>query len=269
MSRFESLRRRSRRWLVGYLVAGDPDPDTTVAAMHALVEAGADALELGYPFSDPMAEGAIIQRAHQRALDAGVGLAETLEVARAFRRKDADTPLILMGYANPLWQFGFERFAAAAAAAGVDAALIVDAGSHLGDSLSKTLAAAGLDLIWLVAPTTQAERLEKIFAVARGYLYYVSLRGVTGADTMDVEESLDKIATIKRRCPVPVCVGFGIKNAATAAALGAVADGVVVGSALVEQVEALAATPQQVPAALAETLAPIRQALDAIEERTR
>lgn len=263
MSRFAALAPPAeRRWLVAYLVACDPDLETTVAAMHALAAAGADALELGYPFSDPMAEGTVIQRAHQRALAAGGSLSATLQAVRAFRRDDADTPLALMGYANPLWQFGFERFADAAADAGADAALVVDAGETLVDSLSPTLQKAGLDMIQLAAPTTEAERRRKIIDAARGYLYYVSLRGTTGADTMDMDEVLENIAALKRDSQVPVCVGFGIKNAAAAAKLAEVADGVVVGSALIERAESSAAG--EAPAAMAEALAPIRQALDAV-----
>lgn len=261
----QTLNATGRKALVPYLVAGDPAPAATVAAMHALVAAGADIIELGVPFSDPMAEGPVIQRGHERALLHKVGLRQVLAMVVEFRRQDARTPVVLMGYANPVEVMGYQTFAQAAAAAGVDGLLTVDMPPEEGADLSAALTAVGIDTICLIAPTTTPERLAAICAQATGYLYYVSLKGVTGAGHLDMDAVAAKLAEIRAVTDKPVCVGFGIKDADSARAIGALADGVVVGSALVERLgiqsgEHLAETAAETVAAF---LRPLRAALDA------
>ncbi len=234
---FSRLRAVGRRALIPFVTAGDPRPPVTVPLLHAMVEAGADLIELGVPFSDPMADGPVIQRASERALRQGTSLRRVLEMVRAFRRRDAHTPLVLMGYLNPIEAMGYERFAREAAAAGVDGVLTVDMSPEEAEDYTAALAASRLDPIFLLAPTTTEARLRVIAAQARGFVYYVSLKGVTGAATLDVSEVTGRLVLLRRLIDLPIGVGFGIRDAAAAAAIARVADAVVVGSALVRLVE--------------------------------
>lgn len=260
--RFAALRAHSRKALVPFLTAGDPSLEATVPVMHALVEAGADVIELGVPFSDPMADGPTIQRSSERALARGAGLGYVFECVRAFRERDGETPLVLMGYLNPIEIRGAARFAAEAAQAGVDGVLLVDLPPEEADEFRAAFAAHGLALILLAAPTTDALRLERLCADAEGYLYYVSFAGVTGADRLDAGVAGERLRTIRTRSRVPVVAGFGIRDAAGAAAMAREADGVVVGSALVAAL-AETATPAVASERARAFLAPLRAALDA------
>ncbi|MEM0952504.1 MAG: tryptophan synthase subunit alpha [Pseudomonadota bacterium] len=233
--RFAALAAAGRKAVIPYVVAGDPMADITVPLMHSLVEAGADIIELGVPFSDPMAEGPVIQRGHERALDRGVRLRDALAMVAQFRQQDSDTPVLLMGYANPVVGMGYGRFADAAKEAGLDALLTVDMPPEEVEALNVELKRVQIDNIFLVAPTTPDERVEKITAVATGFVYYVSLKGVTGAGHMNATDVADHVEGIRRHTSLPVAVGFGIKDAESAARVAATADGVVVGSALVER----------------------------------
>ena len=272
-ARFAELQRRCDKALVAYLVAGDSGiaevateraVERTAALMHALVEGGADLIEMGYPFSDPMAEGPVIQRGHERALAAGIGLRQTLAAVADFRRRDEATPVILMGYANPLERFGREDFAREAAAVGVDAALVVDMDPEESAVLADILGGHGLDMIFLVAPTTNSQRLARIAAMASGYLYYVSLKGVTGANSLDPADVKRRLQPLRKLTRAPICVGFGIRSAEDAAAVAPQAEGVVVGSLLVEAVGQAAAEgweQQRLAARLIALLQPLRAAL--------
>lgn len=232
--RFAALSAAGRKALVPYVVAGDPSPALTVPLLHGLVAAGADVLELGIPFSDPMSEGPVIQRAHERALAAGMRLRHALELVREFRQQDNQTPLLLMGYANPVEHMGYAAFADAAAEAGVDALLTVDIPPEEVAAIKGELMRVGMDNIFLVAPTTPAERLPLIARQATGFIYYVSVKGVTGAGNINSAEVAEHLGALRRCTTLPLCVGFGIKDAASARSVAASADGVVVGSALVE-----------------------------------
>ena len=258
-TRLDALRVDGRKALVPFITAGDPSLAATVPVMHALVEAGADVIELGVPFSDPMADGPTIQRSSERALARGAGLGYVLDSVRAFRERDARTPVVLMGYLNPVEIRGHARFAADASAAGVDGVLLVDLPPEEADGLRAALAERAIDLILLASPTTDDTRLALLLEGARGYVYYVSYAGVTGADQLDAGAASGRLRTIRTNTSVPVMAGFGIKDAATAAAMARDADGVVVGSALVA---ALADAADPVAAAEA-FLAPLRAALDA------
>ncbi len=267
---FKRLAVARRKALVPYIIAGDApggSVQSTVDCLHSLVAGGADLLELGMPFSDPMAEGPVIQRGHERALAQGTTLLSTLEMVRSFRCDDELTPVVLMGYSNPVLRYGSGSFATAAAAAGVDGLLLVDMPPEDSAELPAELKAAGIDMIRLAAPTTGAERLHDIAASVSGYLYYVSLCGVTGADSLDVEATRIKLAQLRRVVKQPVCVGFGIRTAAAAAALGELADGIVVGSLLVDKLGQLASGDSRTAAAaLHDLLAPLRAALDGVGE---
>lgn len=262
-TRFDRLARARRKALIPYVTAGDPRPRLIVPMMHAMVAAGADIIELGVPFSDPMADGPVIQRAAERALGEGMTLRRVLEAVAAFRRDDGDTPVVLMGYLNPVEAMGYEAFAATAAAAGVDGALTVDAPPEEAADLTRALTAAGIDPIFLIAPNTDAGRLRTIGAAGRGFLYHVSLKGVTGAANLDVDAVAQKVKAIRAVAALPVAVGFGIKDAASAARVSAVADGVVVGSALVQLIEeSRDAADEAVLAAVSERLRAMRRAID-------
>lgn len=259
-SRFESLARAGRKGLVPYICAGDPSAELTVPLMHALARAGADVIELGVPFSDPMADGPVIQRAAERAIRNGVGLRKVLEMAQAFRRDDANTPVVLMGYANPIERMGVDAFAQAAADAGIDGVLVVDYPPEECETFAAAMRARNIDPIFLLAPTTTDERIARIARVASGYLYYVSLKGITGAGHLDVAGVAARIPAIKAKTSVPVGVGFGIRDAASAQAVARVADAVVIGSRLIEEIESVPA-PEAVPA-VEKFLRHIRAALD-------
>lgn len=262
---FTKLEKNGRKALVPYIVAGDPETALTVPLMHELVRQGADILEIGVPFSDPMAEGPVIQLAHERALANHVTLTMVLEFVTEFRLQDQGTPVVLMGYANPIERMGYEVFASRAATAGVDGLLTVDMPPEEAEGPTKILRDAGIDNIFLLAPTTSDARIEKIASLASGYLYCVSLKGVTGAGHLDVKAVSEKLDSIKRYTDLPVTVGFGIKDGASAAALAPFCAGVVVGSALIESIVAAddsMATAERVVAAAA-LIGDIRAALNA------
>jgi tryptophan synthase alpha chain len=260
---FQALRRAGRKALIPYITAGDPHPELTVTLLHALVKAGADIIELGVPFSDPMADGPVIQKACERALAQGMSLRRVLTLVQEFRRDNLHTPLVLMGYLNPIEAMGYKRFAQTAAEVGVDGVLTVDMPPEEAWELLATLQAADIDPIFLLAPTSPPERMQKIAALARGYIYYVSLKGVTGAATLNVNDVRQKLATIRRYTDLPVGVGFGIKDAAAAAAVARLADAVVVGSALVSHIEQLTSEPERLQAEIVTLLSAMRQAMDA------
>jgi tryptophan synthase alpha chain len=254
----QQLKAANRKALVPYIVAGDPDYATTLATLHALVKAGADILEIGVPFSDPMAEGPVIQKGHERALASGMSLKTVLELVREFRSSDSKTPVVLMGYANPVERMGYAAFADAAVAAGVDGLLTVDMPPEEAADLNRELKRVSIDNIFLLAPTTTDVRAQQICNMATGYLYYVSLKGVTGAGHLDTSEVRAKLAQFRGYTDLPLCVGFGIKDAASARAVAETADGVVVGSVLVDAMarDGKAATP-----AVAAVIADIRAAI--------
>jgi tryptophan synthase alpha chain len=259
---FEALKRQGRKALIPFITAGDPDPGLAVPLMHALAKAGADAIELGVPFSDPMADGPVIQRSSERALRHGVSLRDVLGFLAEFRKSDRKTPVVLFGYANPIESLGVERFADAAKAADADGVLVVDYPPEEAQQLVKTLDARSLDTIFLLAPTTTDERLGSIAKLGRGYLYYVSLRGVTGASNIDLAEVAARVRRVHDFTRLPVGVGFGIRDAATAKAIAAVSDAVIIGSALIQEIEK---APRDGVAACAERfLTPIREALDSL-----
>ena len=262
--RFESLRQTGRTALIPYLMAGDPGPEQTAPLMHALVEAGADLIELGVPFSDPMADGPVIQAAGERALARGMTLTDVIAMVRTFRAVDQDTPVLLMGYLNPIEAMGYETFVNAAAAAGVDGVLTVDLPPEESAELVDGLYAAGLDPIFLVAPTTTPDRLREIARAGRGFLYYVSLRGVTGSSALDIAEVRARLQALRGATDLPVGVGFGIGTPDAAAEVSAVADAVVVGSALVKTIAQQAAAAGDPRTAAAALISSMRQAMDRV-----
>jgi tryptophan synthase alpha chain len=258
---FERLRASGRKALIPYFTAGDPDPETTVPVMHALAQAGADVIELGVPFSDPMADGPVIQRSSERALAKGMTLERILEQAHEFRARDVRTPLVLMGYANPIEAMGHERFAERAAASGVDGVLVVDYPPEEAREFAGLLERRGIDAIFLVAPTTTEARMRELAAAARGYIYYVSLTGVTGASHFDLAPVEQKLERLRQVTSLPIGVGFGIRDGARARAVARVADAVVIGSALVQALSGVGAAGAS--ACAAEFLTDIRRAMDA------
>lgn len=258
---FSQLSAQGRKGLIPFITAGDPYPEMTVDLMHALVKGGSNVIELGVPFSDPMADGPVIQRASERALAKKVGLRTVLEYVRAFRTTDSTTPVVLMGYANPIERMGVEAFAKAASEAGVDGVLVVDYPPEECEAFANTMRAAGIDPIFLLAPTSTETRIAQIARVASGYIYYVSLKGVTGAATIDLDAVAARIPQIRQHARLPVGVGFGIRDAATARAISGVADAVVIGSRIVQLLEE--APREQAVQYLTDFIAEIRQALDA------
>ena len=258
---FAKLRAEERRALIPFVTAGDPAPRQTVAIMHALVAGGADVVELGVPFSDPMADGPVIQRSSERALAQGVSLRDVLAYVAEFRRTDKSTPVVLMGYANPIERMGEATFISAAREAGVDGVLIVDYPPEEAGAWVHALAGSGIDPIFLLSPTSSDERIERVARVARGYIYYVSLKGVTGATHIDTAEVAAMIKRIRAHTYVPVGVGFGIRDGATARRIGSAADAVVVGSRIVEELASVA--PEAAPERARAVMAEFRQALDA------
>lgn len=266
VERFDALRATGRTALIPYIAAGDPSAATTVALMHALAGAGADVIELGVPFSDPSADGPSIQRATQRAIANGVGLAATLDCVRAFRQKDDRTPIVLMGYANPFESMarrfgGFDTLATALCEAGVDGVLVVDYPPEESGDFATALQAAGIACIRLLAPTSSDERIAATAAAASGYLYYVSLKGITGAAHLDTASVAAKLPLIRRHTSIPIGVGFGIRDAAGAVAVAALADAVVIGSRIIETIEQ---SPGREVEAVAAFVGDIRAALDAM-----
>ena len=261
-ARFARLKAADRKALIPFVTAGDPSLESLVPVMHALVEAGADVIELGVPFSDPMADGPTIQRSSERALARGAGMSFVLDGVRAFRQGDDATPVVLMGYLNPVEIRGAARFAEEAVAAGVDGVLLVDLPPEEAADFQQPFNAAGLALVMLASPTTSDERAAMLSANAQGYLYYVSYAGVTGADRLDTARAGRRLHELRRDARVPVVAGFGIKDAASAAAMAVDADGVVVGSALVSAM-ADASSAGEAAARAGAFLAPLRQAIDA------
>ena len=256
---FETLKSRNKAALIPFITAGDPDAQMTVQIMHSLAAAGADIIELGIPFSDPMADGPAIQRASERALKRGLSLKNVLSIVSEFRSGNTVTPVVLMGYANPVERMGYTNFAHAAAAASVDGVLLVDLPPE--ESVSESMAAAGMDSIFLLSPTTPEARMKVVAQQASGFVYYVSLKGVTGSASLDLAEVAQRIALVRACCDVPVGVGFGVRDAATAAAIAQFADAVVIGSRLVEEIEA--SPRERVLANLTALVAEVRTAMDA------
>lgn len=261
-AKFEALRKAQRKALIPFITAGDPDPGFTVPALHAMVKAGADIVELGVPFSDPMADGPVIQKASERALVHKTSLRRVLEMVKQFRADDSETPVVLMGYLNPIEAMGYRSFAEKARDAGVDGVLTVDLPPEESAEFIPLLHESGIDPIYLLAPNSTEERIRKMGQMGRGYLYYVSLKGVTGASHLDPTDVARKLAEIRRLTDLPVGVGFGVKNAETAAAIGKLADAVVVGSALVGRIEAAAGDSDRALAEIVALLRSMRAALD-------
>jgi tryptophan synthase alpha chain len=260
--RFAELKIKGRKALIPFVTAGDPNPAITVPLMHAMVAAGADLLELGVPFSDPMAEGPVIQLACERALLHNVSLRDVLAMVREFRQQDSQTPVILMGYMNPVEVMGYQAFAKAAAEVGVDGLLTVDMPPEEAGDLVAALAEVKIDPIFLLAPTTVDGRIARICAAASGFVYYVSLKGVTGAGNLDVALVEQKVAQIRKHTDIPIGVGFGIRDAESARRVAAVADAVVVGSAVVNRVAANAEQPEKIQEAVCSLLREMRAAMD-------
>ena len=255
-----TLKAQGRKALIPYITTGDPFADITPSVMQALAEGGADIIELGIPFSDPMADGPVIQKAGERALARGIGLPQVLDFVRGFRAKNDATPVVLMGYANPVERYGVDRFVLDARAAGVDGVLVVDYPPEECEAFAAKLRSNGLDPIFLLAPTSTEARMAHVGRIASGYVYYVSLKGVTGAGHLDTAAVAAMIPRIKRHVKLPVGVGFGIRDAKTAQAVAAVSDAVVIGTALVQLLETQ--TRENVAAAAGEFIAGIRAALD-------
>ena len=274
MSRIASclsaLQAQSRKALIPYVTAGFPRPQDTPELMHTMVQAGCDIIELGVPFSDPMADGPTIQRAGEKALAQGVGMAEVLAMVRTFRQTNTHTPVVLMGYANPIERFdlrhGAGAFVAQAASAGVDGVLVVDYPPESCEAFAQSLKQAGLDLIFLLAPTSTDARMAHVARLASGYVYYVSLKGVTGAGHLNTDEVEAMLPRIRQHVHIPVGVGFGIRDAASACAVGRGADAVVMGSRLIELLEQT--PPDEQHQALGAFLSEVRQALDALPKVT-
>jgi len=233
-ARYQALRSSGKKALIPYIVAGDPSISATVPLMHRLVEAGADIIEIGVPFSDPMSEGPVIQQGHERALENGVSLRDVLGCVTAFRQDNIDTPVVVMGYANPVERMGHVPFAEACREAGVDGLITVDLPPEEVDNLNQELIRVGIDNIFLISPTTPNERISTITERASGFIYYVAVKGVTGAGNLDVADVSHHLTLIRESSSLPVAVGFGIKDAASAGSLAPIADGIVVGSALID-----------------------------------
>jgi tryptophan synthase alpha chain len=259
--RFDALAKAKRKALIPYITAGDPHPSLTVPLMRALVEAGSDILELGVPFSDPMADGPVVQRSGERALKNGVGLKDVLGMVKDFRRADPATPVVLMGYANPIEAMGVEKFAAAAKAAGIDGVIVVDYPPEECLEFSALMKRNDIDPVFLLAPTSTKKRIDEVARSGSGYLYYVSLRGVTGAANIDISEIRKKIPSIRKATRLPIGVGFGIRDAESAKRIAQTADAVVIGSRIIQEIEG--GRPEEAVARVKSFLKPIRQALDA------
>ncbi|MDR2507015.1 MAG: tryptophan synthase subunit alpha [Candidatus Accumulibacter sp.] len=264
---FERLRAQGGKALIPFITAGDPSPALTVPLMHTLVDAGADIIELGVPFSDPMADGPTIQRASERALANGIGLRQVFGQVAHFREKNRDTPIVLMGYANPIESMGMDAFVDAAAKSGVDGVLVVDYPPEESEKFTATMKAGAIDPIFLLAPTSTPERIARVAAQASGYVYYVSLKGVTGATALDIGAVAARIPEIRAATGVPVGVGFGIRDAATAGEVSKTADAVVVGSRIIEEIELSA--PDEVLSRVRALVAGLREGIDAVAGKAR
>ena len=261
--KFASLRQAGKKGLIPFITAGDPNPEASLPLLHAMVEAGADVIELGVPFSDPMADGPVIQKASERALRHKMSLRKVLDLVEAFRATDPVTPIVLMGYLNPVEAMGYRAFVDRAKAVGVDGVLTVDMPPEESSELLEMLDQAGIAPIFLLAPNSSPERIGQMGKLGRGYLYYVSLKGVTGASHLNLDDVKQKLAEIRQYTDLPIGVGFGVKNAETAAAVSRLADAVVVGSALVAQVEAHGDDTAASRNAIAATLKSMRLTMDA------
>lgn len=259
---FEALAQSGRKALVPFITAGDPSPDFTLPMMHAMVEAGVDVIELGVPFSDPMADGPVIQRASERALEHKMSLRRTLAIAMEFRKTNRHTPVVLMGYVNPIEAMGYEDFANAAQRADIDGVLTVDLPPEEAEECAALLKARDIDPIFLLAPNSGNERIKKMDAVGSGYLYYVSLKGVTGAGHLNTADVETKLKQIRANTRLPIAIGFGVKDAQTAKAVADLGDGAVIGSALISKIEANLDDPERAKKEIVELLASMRQAMD-------
>ena len=259
---FSTLKEQNKKALIPFITAGDPSPEQTVGIMHELVSSGADIIELGVPFSDPMADGPVIQRASERALEKGTNTDDVFNIVAEFRTTNSTTPIILMGYLNPIEVMGYQTFAEKAAKAGVDGLIIVDLPPEEAEEFTKVIKPLELDHIFLISPTTHGERLVKICEVASGFLYYVSLKGVTGSNQLDIDAVNEKLAEIRSNTKLPVGVGFGISNAEIAEAVGRVCDAVVIGSALVQRIADNAGDSDNLKKEITSFIGSLRQALD-------
>ncbi|PKO26310.1 MAG: tryptophan synthase subunit alpha [Betaproteobacteria bacterium HGW-Betaproteobacteria-8] len=259
-STFAKLAQQNKKALIPYITAGDPHPKHTVNLMHALVESGADMIELGVPFSDPMADGPVIQRASERALAHHVGLGDVLEMVRNFRSEDAETPIILMGYANPVEAMGIETFVDHAKAVGVDGVLTVDYPPEECTEFVALLKSRDIDPIFLLSPTTEASRIDTIVQQASGFVYYVSLKGVTGSQNLDIAQVTERLRGIRNKTRLPIGVGFGVRDAATARQVAVIADAIVVGSRMVQEIEN--SSEQELLSNLATLTSELRVAID-------
>ena len=259
--RFQALAKDKRKALIPYITAGDPHPSLTVPLMRALVDGGADIIELGVPFSDPMADGPVIQRAGERALKHGVGLGNVLDMVAEFRNVDKATPVVLMGYANPIEAMGVERFIAGAKKADIDGVIVVDYPPEECEQFARLAKKEEIDPIFLLAPTSTDKRIEDVARVGSGYIYYVSLRGITGASHIDLGDVAARIPKIRAATKLPIGVGFGIRDAESARKVAQAADAVVIGSRIIQEIEAGA--PEQAASRVKAFLKPIREALDA------
>ncbi len=258
---FERLNAKGRKALIPFVTAGDPAPQLAVPLMHTLVESGADVIELGVPFSDPMADGPVIQRSSERALKFGVSLVDVLAYVSEFRKTNQTTPVVLMGYANPIERMGMKEFASQAKAAGVDGVLVVDYPPEESATLVETMDAADIDVIYLLSPTSSADRIKLVAQTARGYIYYVSLKGVTGAGNIDTSDVENMIRRIKAQTKLPVGVGFGIRDGETARRIAGFADAVVIGSRIIQEMET--ATLETAQEKVRVLVTGIRKAMDA------
>ncbi len=261
---FAELEKTGRKALIPFITAGDPNPDFTVPMMHAMVEAGVDVIELGVPFSDPMADGPVIQRASERALAHKMSLRKTLAIAAEFRKINQTTPVVLMGYLNPIEAMGYEAFANAAQTADIDGVLTVDLPPEEAEECTALLKERGIDPIFLLAPNSTDERIQKMDTLGSGYIYYVSLKGVTGAGHLNTTDVANKLQQIKAHTTLPIGIGFGVKDALTAQTVAALGDGVVVGSALISKIEANLDNPEHAKQEICELLSAMRLAMDSV-----
>ena len=259
---FHKLSLSGRKALIPFVTAGDPEPGFTLPLMHEMVAAGVDVIELGVPFSDPMADGPVIQRASERALTHKMSLKKTLQLAAEFRKTNQYTPVVLMGYLNPIEAMGYEAFANAAQVAGIDGVLTVDLPPEEGHECAALLKARNIDPIFLLAPNSSDERIKKMASVGGGYLYYVSLKGVTGAGHLNIHDVKNKLVQIKALTEMPVGIGFGVKDAVTAKTIAELGDGVVVGSALISKIEQNLDHPERALQEIINLLSDMRQAMD-------
>jgi tryptophan synthase alpha chain len=265
--RFSDLQMSGRKALIPYIMTSDPQPEVTLPLMHAMVAAGADVIELGAPFSDPMADGPVIQQAAERSLEFGTSLHDVFRVVQRFRETDNATPIIMMGYLNPIEVMGYEAFAEQAAAAGIDGIITVDMPPEEAEDYIAALRQHDIDPVFLLAPTTTEVRMDKIAAAASGFAYYVSLKGVTGAASLDVAGVAERMTKIRKHIKIPIGVGFGIKDAATAAAVSVCADAVVVGSAIVNQMALNSGNTEKIITSVTDLLVSMRKAMDAVADK--